>query len=283
MNLLVVGSGKGSWAIRGVQLGAALGARVVGAPSDDDCRWADVVVLVKKAGIAWAPLVHRFRKPIVWDALDFWPQPADNSVTEARARAFLQAQIAVIKPALTIGATEAMAKAADGAFLPHHTWQDLTPSPCRDVITTVGYEGNEAYLGRWLKAVGAECVRRGWKFVINPPDLRACDLLVAFRDGTWDGWICREWKSGVKVVNAIAAGRPIITQACAAVRELQPPGSVIESPDLLPQAFDEWDHQIWRASAVDQATAQAPAYRLEAVAGRYRQLLHAVARPTCAV
>ncbi len=284
MKILMVGvaRGKGSLAVRGVQLGGALGARVTEEPTAADWRWADLIVLIKRAWVPWLADAKSARVPIVWDALDCWRQPAENGVGAAQAKALFQRQRAQIKPALTICATEAQAEACDGVYLPHHSWPGLKPTPAREAVTTVGYEGNASYLGRWMAAVSVACGQRGWRFVINPPDLSACDILVAFRAGPWDGWQCREWKSGVKIVNAMAAGRPIISQDCAAVRELQPAGSTIETPDRLDQAFDEWEQHIWRASAVDQCLDQAPAFTLEAVAERYRQILQTVRQPCVA-
>lgn len=278
MNVLMIGSGKGSWEVRGLELGKAIGARVTRAPSDDDMRWADVVVMVKRALFSWAELAHRFRKPVVWDALDFWKQPEQNGLSESEARALLQDMIARHRPALVIGATEAMAQAAGGVYLPHHSRPGLTPAPAREVVTCVGYEGTRKYLGRWAKAVQAECERRGWTFVINPPDLRDCDILVAFRDGQWDGWMCREWKSGVKVVNAGVVGRPIITDDSAARREIIPHGCSIRTHDDLPHAFNEWYPLAKRESAVTGAEDSAHAYTLTAVAKTYSQILQAVAR-----
>jgi len=275
MKILFVGNGNGSWKIRGEQLGAALGARVTSVPRAADFVWADVVVLVKHAGAAFAEAVHRARKPLVWDALDFWRQPEENGLDESQARALLQKQIATIRPSLTIGATEAMAAACGGVYLPHHSWQGLSPTPARDVVTTVVYEGKRKHLGRWGKAVQSECARRGWAFVINPPDLRVADIIVAFRDGPWDGWMCQQWKSGVKLVNAIAAGRPVATQPSAAASELYPDGSFIESPEDLSAAFDLWASRSYRQACFERAVALAPSLTLESVAAKYRQLLAA--------
>lgn len=278
MNVLMCGGGKGSWIVRGVQLGTAIGARVVRVPSDSDMRWADVVVLVKRALFGWAELAHRFGKPIVWDALDFWEQEHDrnqNGLSETEARALLAEQIARYRPALVIGATEAMAHAAGGVYLPHHSREGLTPAKAREVVSCVGYEGTRKYLGRWGQAVQRECDRRGWRFVVNPPDLRDCDILVAFRDGEWDGWMCREWKSGVKLVNAMAVGRPIISQMTAAFSEVLADGPAIERFDALPVAFDRLSDLMRRDNAVDQARARG--LTLDQVAARYRLILRDVA------
>lgn len=259
--------------MRAVQLGAAISARVLTQPAESDWRWADVAILVKKHAATFAPEAHRYGVPIVWDALDFWKQPADNSSTQERAMALLQAQLTVIKPQLVIGATRAQAEACGGAYLPHHSWAGLVPTPARERVQTVAYEGGAVYLGQWGEWIGAECRARGWHFVVNPPDLSQADIIVAFRDGQWDGWICRQWKSGVKLVNAIAAGRPVIGQHSAARREIQPDGTVVESRGQLAPAFDAWVDQAARQKVVERALTLTPAYTLEAVAKQYQAIL----------
>jgi hypothetical protein len=173
-----------------------------------------------------------------------------------------------------------MAEALGGAYLPHHAWPDLTPTPAREQASVVAYQGSAAYLGRWEDWIDDACRARIWTFVINPPDIREADILVSFRDGPWDGWICREWKSGVKLVNAKALGRPVIGQPSAAWREVQPEGSHVERPDELGAAFDAWSGAPARA-AVASAACALPSYRIDAVAAHYRTLLEGVACPTC--
>lgn len=272
----MVGNGKGSWQMRGVQLGAALGARVTTMPSDDDWRWADIVVLVKRAGAAFAALAHRFDVPIVWDAVDFWRQPAENGVSPDQAVALARGAMDSIKPALVIGATQAMADAIGGVYLPHHSWAGLVPTPPRETVKVVGYQGGVVYLGRWKAVLEQECARRDWTFVINPTDLSAVDILVAFRDGMWDGWICEEWKSGVKVVNAVAAGRPIITQSTAAMREIGAAGTTVSGPELWSVGLDHWSDYGHRVEAYERAQSLAPAYQIEQIAAQYRLVLESV-------
>lgn len=278
MNILMLGAGKGSLEVRGKQLGAKLGARVALAPSVLDLQWADVVVLIKRADPAWAELAHAADKPVVWDALDFWQQPDHNALAEVDARALLRQQIAIYQPELVIGATQAMSDAANGVYLPHHARPRLTPGPVRQHVTTVAYEGTKKFLGRWKGAVRAACQERGWRFVVNPADLREADIIVALRDGLWDGWMCREWKSGVKVVNAIAAGRPLITQPCAAVRELVPSCSIVHSPSEIGAAFDLWADRTIRAGVVKESSARWATWSLPAVADRYRDILQRVVK-----
>ncbi len=279
MNLLIVGRGPGSWTMRGLQLGAALGARVTSEPTDRDWHWAERVVLVKRAGTIWAPRAHALGIPIVWDALDFWKQPLDNSLAEAGAKRLLARALDEIRPALTIGATAAMAAAAGGVYLPHHGWAGLTPMPARARIQTVGYDGNAIYLDTWRPVLERVCAARGWALAINPRDLSTVDVLVALRGGLWDGWMPRQWKSGVKLVNAILAGRPVITQDTAAARELQPAGTVIATLADLPAALDSWQGWIHRDAVVELSRTRTAAFSVAAIAAQYRnQILGVSAR-----
>lgn len=276
MKVLIVGTGKGSWTMRGEQLGAAIGARVTSEPTAADWVWADVAVLVKRAGRQFAGTARQYRVPVVWDALDFWRQPAENGLGEKAARQLLGAHLAEIRSALTIGATKRMAADAGGTYLPHHSWANLAPQPARERVEVVAYEGNPTYLGGWWQRLADACKRRGWTFVVNPPDIRVVDIFATFRDGNWDGHMCREWKSGVKVVNAIAAGRPIIGQSCAAITELCPPSTIVESPEALDAALDAWTPCAARTAAVDVCRQLAPEFTLSAVAQRYLGILQHV-------
>lgn len=283
MNVLIIGSGKGSWEMRGVQLGRALGARVATDVSATDLAWASVVVLVKRAIVTAGPRVRDAGKPIVWDALDFWSQPAQNALDQRAALALLRDQVALVRPAVVIGATEAMARDCGGPCLPHHGYLDLSPTEARREVRTVGYDGNPLYIETWTAVLRQACARRGWRFIMNPPDLSRVDILVSLRGGRWDGWICREWKSGVKIGNAVLAGRPIITQGCAAARELPHVGSIVETPSELDDALGAWSGWLARQDAVERCRALAQAYRLDTVAGRYRLILQSVAEgvPCC--
>ena len=281
MKVLIVGNGQGSWTMRGKQLGERIGARVRTAPTPDDWAWCEIIVLVKNWGARFASEAERSGKPVVWDAVDFWRQPFDNGADETRAKQLLQNQLAVIRPTLTIGATQAMAAACHGAYLPHHAWRGLVPTPPRDdEAKTIAYQGNPLYLGRWKAALEQACASHRCRLVVDPtgdPDiLWQADVVVALRDREWDGWMPREWKSGVKIANAIAAGRPVLSQPTAAIRELRP---VHVSIDEVPSAaVVEWALESLlapdlRAWAYDVAQQSAPALRLPAVADRYVEIL----------
>lgn len=280
MNVLIIGSGKGSWQIRGVQLGAAIGARVRTEPTKADVEWADRVVLVKRALKTWGLQVRRWTKaPIVWDAVDFWAQPSQNGLDRDAAIAMANDYMRQVSPELVIGATQAMADDLGGVYVPHHANPAIKAKPVRASVQTVAYEGGEVYLGRWRKWISDECAKRGWRFVLNPPSIADADLLVAFRDGDRDGWICREWKSGVKHVNAMAAERPFITQESAAWLEVMPYATIVEHGEKLGDAFDRCAPMMVRVETAHVLRSRSERYRLSHVADQYREVLEDVACP----
>lgn len=285
MRLLFCGAGKGSWQMRGLQLGRALEAvlgpgsvRMTSNPTEADYRWADRIILIKKMAFGFAPRARKWDRPIIWDALDCWIQPGEAGLDESAALSLLQSHLATVKPDLMIGATEAMARAGRrlgqaSVSLSHHCWTGLTPTPARSQISVVAYDGNPNALGHWEHDLRRACQARGWRFVLNPSNLASVDLLVALRDTRWDGWITRQWKSGVKLVNAICAGRPVITQPCAAFDEVQPIGTVIDDRRSLGEALDAWQDAASRQAVVTASQTRAAGFTVEALAHTYLGLL----------
>lgn len=278
--VLFVGGGKGSWQIRGVQMAQALGGRCAAKPTAEDWRWADVIVLVKRAIVHYGAEARAVGVPVVWDVLDFWAQPEDNSRSEADLVAEVHRMREQAGVSLLIGATQAMAHAIGGVHLPHHSWHWLRPVPVREAVRTVAYEGTPKYLGAWRPALQTACAARGWTFVVNPDVLAEADIIVSLRDGIWDGEICRRWKSGVKYVNALAAGRPVISQGSEALSEIGVVGVVLASQDALGAALDK--AAMLRAAAFEDGCARAANYSLPVVAAQYRRLLQQVMRERAA-
>lgn len=263
--LLFIGVGRGSFEVRGVQLGRAMGARVTTKPSADDWAWADVIVLIKHAIETYGDHAKATGKTVVWDALDFWKQPEDNGRSVAEMTRLVAERKKRFGIAHVIGATKSMAHAVGGSYLPHHHRPGLVPGDVRPELKTVAYEGKRKYLGSWGKALQRTCDRLGLRFVVNPTDIREADLLVAFRGEEHDGDLCRQWKSGVKFANAIAAGRPILSQPCAAFDEIQPYGDMVSSRADLEAAIAWWQPIERRATVChdcpDDAFALADAAR----------------------
>jgi hypothetical protein len=264
--------------MRAVQLGGAIGARVTASPEAWDWDWADLVVLVKRAAIRWQAEARRLKVPVVWDVLDFWAQPEDNALPREAMIAKVKAIQEAAGVSVLIGATQAMAEDIGGVYLPHHCRIGLAPAPIRDRAEVVAYEGTPKYLGQWRLALERSCASLGMRFVVNPIDIRHADVLVSFRDGKWDGWACRAWKSGVKQVNALVAGRPVLAQASAAGDEIITTGITFESMSYLSDALATITRWEVREDALQQGLNRGQEYQLPSVARSYAEVLRQSAR-----
>lgn len=281
MNILIAGGSKGSGVIRGQQLGAAIGASVEARPGR---YWGavDVAVLLKKSAVQVGAEAKKTGARLVWDVLDWWEQPDENALPIQEHIAKVHAVRDRVGLSLLVGATKQMAEDIGGVYLPHHSRPGLAPTPIRPDAKVVAYEGTPKYLGPWRKEIEYACARLGLVFLVNPPSLSDADILVAFRGEKWDGEVCQRWKSGVKYVNAIAAGRPILTNHSAGFNEIQPFGQVVESPDHLLAAMRAMVPAQTRQQCLDVSQARAGAFSLETVARQYRGMLATVAEQVAA-
>jgi glycosyltransferase involved in cell wall biosynthesis len=278
-NVLFVGCDKGAWQMRGRQLADALGARYTSKPTERDWQSPSLIVLVKRAAYRWATEASTCRAPLVWDVLDVWQQPAHNQRRPIEVALEIQAHARVIGVRRLVGATRAMATSIGGTYLSHHCRLGLQPTPPRRRPAVVAYDGSPRYLGSWAPAIERACARLGLRFVVNPSYLGDVDALVAVRGEEWDGEICRLWKSGVKYVNAIAAGRPILAQYGAALAEIAPAGAIaIISKVELPDAIEGLVSLERRERAFELGRSRASAFTVEAIASEYRHLLAAATR-----
>jgi hypothetical protein len=261
MQVLMTGRGtSGSWQIRGVQLGRALGATAM--PEARDVAPYDVVVLVKRPT---PDLLQRIRSadvPLIWDVVDSWPQPSGNEWSGHACRYWLRNMVEHLQPAGIVAATQAMAedlKALTDApvlTLPHHARPGLRRNPIHAEVRTVGYEGGEQYITRWRPIIEAECVRRGWTFVTQPAELADVDIVLALRDAT--GYAPRSWKSNVKLANAQGSGTPIVCCREAGYLETQSCAEEwVDTPQELTAAFDgltSRDARLWAGRVLYDAT-----------------------------
>lgn len=212
MKVLITGRGtSGSFQIRGVQLGAAIGAYV-----EKECakpKGYDIGVIVKRGP---TDLIHRIRQahvPIVWDVVDGWPQPHGNEWKRAECMGWLRARVDDLKPIAIVAATKVMEQDCQEfglpvLYLPHHARPNQQRNPIREKVQAIGYEGGEQYLGHWRGVLENEAQKRGWRFLLNPPALADLDIVVALREAI--GYAPRNWKSNVKLANAQGSGTPII-------------------------------------------------------------------------
>jgi hypothetical protein len=213
MLTLITGNGKaGSYKIRAEQLGAAIGAEICPNAGKRDIADADLVIVVKRTPDSVITHLRDLGKPWVWDVVDAWPQPAGNDWVRSDAITWLRGTLDYLKPNGVVFPTQTMLHEAQFAgrvlCLPHHARPGLAAGEPRERVSAVVYEGAENYLGRWRGIVEKACAARGWRFLINPADIREGDIGLALRDVT--GWPGSAWKSNVKLANIQAAGLPFV-------------------------------------------------------------------------
>jgi len=277
LKLLVTGRGtSGSWAIRGHQLGHAIGADVIA--NALDVASYDIAVLVKRLQPDLVRRCSRAGVPFVWDVVDSWPQPVGNGWSRAESLAWLVDQVQANRPAAVVAATRAMAADLTSCGLPvlalaHHARPAQRLNLLREHVRVVGYEGGEQYLGRWRAVLERECSARGWRFIVNPEQLADLDIVVALRDSA--GYAARQWKSNVKLANAQETGTPFIGNQEAGYLETAGGGERWADNKLeLARALDELTPLHARRAASARLRSVAP--KLEAVATTYRNWLESL-------
>jgi len=247
MKILVTGrGGAGSWAIRGDQIGAALGADVAPMATLDAMRAADVILAVKRVPPQLLADIRRSGRPWVYDIVDAYPQPACTSWSRADAIAWVQALLADLQPTAVIWPTERMrddvcgGAAGAGAVVHHHCRPGIERNPVRDRIGVLGYEGCTDYLAGWQTAIAQECRRLRLQFVANPARLADVDIVLALRGPAHNGYVQRHWKSGVKLANAHGSGTPFVGGPECGYRETATGGEAwVESDDDLRAALTQ--------------------------------------------
>lgn len=272
MQVLITGKGgkSGSWKVRGEQLGAAIGAEVQALAEPSDCRSADVVVCVKRTPTSVLQAVRASGRPLVWDIVDAWPQPQGLGWDDrSRAIDWLRGEIDRIKPFAIVFPTDAMREDAQfegpALVLPHHAWGRYTAAPVRPAVRSVGYEGAEAYLGRWRSELQRECDRRGWRFVVNG-DMADCDIGLALRDG--GGYPAAHWKPNTKLANLQALGLPALCSPEKGYQQFASGSEVwIRKPSDIGDGFDQLADHDTRARV--SVAMQEAAPRLADVARSY--------------
>jgi hypothetical protein len=277
MKVAVTGrGGSGSWQVRGVQLGQALGATVKPLATADDLRGADLAIVVKRTP---EPVLRALRESgtrWVYDIVDCYPQPESAAWGRAEAISWVQGRLRDLKPNAVIWPNATMRSDCDtglpGMVLPHHCRPGIARNAVREQIRTVGYEGRPSYLAHWEPMLHAECTRRGWRFVVNPPALADVDVVVAFRGGAWDGYVPRHWKSAVKLANAHGSGTPFIGQRESGYAETATGAEYwADSQRELATAFDWLESQSAREQVSDRFVQAA--YTVDAAAKDLRAFL----------
>lgn len=269
MNVLFTGKGtSGSWQCRGAQLGGQIGTAVPLA-SLEECRAADIIVVVKRINHGFFKNVIKSGTPWVWDLVDFFPQPLAGTWPRARAIKWVQDQIKQAKPAGVIYPNAKMKEdiGIPGEVIYHHA-RPAPLNPIRQSVKTVGYEGSPKFLGKWRDVLLKECAWRGWKFVEGAP-LHEVDVVVALRDGDHNGYVQKNWKSNVKLANAHGTGTPFVgmtewgyVETATGMEEwVSTPKDISKSFDIL--EMQETRQAIHKAFVANTFTLQSRAAQLK--------------------
>lgn len=279
MRIIVTGKGgkAGSWAIRGQQLGAAIGAVVVPLADAAQLKRADVAVVVKRIPDSLLANLRSSGRPWVLDLVDGWPQPAGNAWPKSVAVQWLRERLGALQPTAVVFPTTQMqidsCWQGPSIVLPHHAWPKYERQPVRASVSLVGYEGDAGYLGRWAPLIERECTRRGWRFVVNG-DLASCDIGLALRDVS--GYPAGAWKANTKLANLQALGIPAICSPEASYREFGSGSEAfVTEHSELSEAMENLTDRPIRAAASEAMSMATP--RLEQVAGVYRAWLQTIA------
>lgn len=218
MKILFTSSGtdNGSWAIRGVQIAAAIGARAIHHATEEDCRRVDLIVVVKRIGPELLENIRSSGRPWVYDIVDAYPQREGVLFDHGQSKQWLCVRLRELMPNLVIWPNARMQQdygpnsIVSGEVIYHHYRPGIALNPIREEIKTIGYEGREDYLGKWIEPIKRICKANEWRFVVNPKRLADLDVVLALRSDEWNGYPQRHWKSNVKLANAFGSCTPFI-------------------------------------------------------------------------
>lgn len=281
MKILVTGKGGavGSWQIRGVQLGKALGATVQARATLDDIKAHDVTILVKRAPSDTLQALQQAGKPWLYDIVDAYPQPECGVWSREQAINWLKAHIKMLKPTAVVWPNARMrfdmGHSRSERAVYHHHRVDIERNPIRERIKRIGYEGSPQYIEAWRPAIARECARRGMEFVLNPDRLADIDVVLALRGGLYDGYAQRNWKSNVKLANAHGSGTPFIGARESGYEETASRAEYWADTALeLGRALDWLDSRATRQTVRDEFLKHA--IPVEMAAAQMREALNAL-------
>lgn len=274
MKILITGKGgkSGSWQIRAVQIGSAIGAKVQANADLNTCKESDLIIVVKRTPAQLMENITKSGKPWVFDIVDGWQQPCNWQPTESIQ--WLQQRIQTLRPtAMVYGTARMMADAEfPGLVLPHHAWSKYQPIEVREKVSVVGYEGSLSHLGHWFDVVQAACNRRGWQFQVNG-DMSKADIGIALRGN--GGYPARHWKPGTKLANLHALGIPAICSPEDGYYEIASGNEQwITNEKDIEFAFDTLEPYKTRLEINRVVPHYAP--RLDKIAKQYKDWLHTI-------
>lgn len=269
---------KGSIEIRGRQVASWSSHWECRNETPPDPSRYDVVVAVKKPPGDLLDACRRAGVPCVLDVVDGWRQPVLDPAEAVRTlRRTIAEYDAVIYPCAAF--------AADfphpcGHVIYHHWRPTASQAPIRPRVETVGYEGGERYLGRWLPVLRRHSEAVGARFVVNPRDYRSLDVVVAVRAPPYDDPLSTRYKSNVKMANAIGHGVPFLFMPEPAALETCPvpliDGGFFADSRTFLDLLRAMLPQHVRTDIAAQLTRARPLFSPSAIFARYEEVFRAV-------
>lgn len=247
----------------------------------------DFIVGIKK----WSPEYTKGASAPyrVFDPLDFWPQSVTGAgirgaTTDRTCLELFRAYVEKLKidPDGFIFVNRKMYSVMKEAFpskpsalIYHHSDPASVVNPIRKEAKTVVFEGLERNLGDWRYKIEAVCRKFGMSFVINPSrvwgqSLAMGDIAISVRDGAYDSYISRQFKSNVKMANVYASGTPcIMWPECGTVETAIDGVQFFENEKELAERLD-WLRSYDRRLAIHkQFLHEARKYHIGTIAGQY--------------
>ena len=207
----------GSWEIRGKQI-AEMRANwiAINKPSEEVISKSDIICIVKKPNLKLIDIARKRNIPLVYDIVDSWNQPDDDALykNDKQARDFFLKKWNEIDADAYIFPTRNMEMVLGSLVslkttIYHHYWPQIKINPIREKVRKVGYEGVH-FLGDWEQKIEKICNERGIEFVINPDEFTDMDIVVLTRGGDYASYLARNFKSNVKLANAMGSGTPAL-------------------------------------------------------------------------
>jgi hypothetical protein len=113
--------------------------------------------------------------------------------------------------------------------------------------------------------------------VVNPAELADLDIVLAVRGGEFDGYATRNWKSCVKLSNAVGSLTPIICLPESGYQEIAPNGVVwVDKPEWLKNCFDFLACRSERLAVAESFARHRASFALDTVAREYCRWLQAL-------
>lgn len=273
-------SSAGAWQIRGLQIASMRSNwTALNKPSDEDLERADLICVVKKPDSRVIERARRMGKALVFDIVDSWAQPDDGlKYTDvAKAREFFSKAWKSVDADGYIFPTRRMEErlgelVRDRITIYHHCRPQIQRNPIRERVSVVGYEGG-AYLAEWAPRIERACAERGIRFVVNPPQYTDLDIVILVRGGEHGTFLARQFKSNVKLANAIGSGTPALAHFEEMSAHDTDTGDVLfftDQPGSFERQLDRLIEDLaLRKEIHEHFLAAAPRYHIENIAAQF--------------